>query len=72
MRSTKAKAEALQTGFAKATGEFLGVHDADMDYDLGTCATFWYRWSKGKRTQYLARAIWPPMTHAACFLFITR
>ena len=27
------KGGALQTGFAKATGEFVGVHDADLEYD---------------------------------------
>ncbi|MDC0335488.1 bifunctional glycosyltransferase family 2/GtrA family protein [Pseudodesulfovibrio sp.] len=27
------KGGALQTGFARATGEFVGVHDADLEYD---------------------------------------
>lgn len=32
-KKNQGKGGALQTGFAHATGEFVGVHDADLEYD---------------------------------------
>ncbi len=32
-QENQGKGGALQTGFAQATGEFVGVHDADLEYD---------------------------------------
>ncbi|ADU62989.1 MAG: bifunctional glycosyltransferase family 2/GtrA family protein [Pseudodesulfovibrio sp.] len=32
-KENQGKGGALQTGFARATGEFVGVHDADLEYD---------------------------------------